>query len=87
MIAHHRPGPPAPLIPALLALPPRLPPGPPPRLSAGPGLGRRGAIDDRGWRSNPRNAPAALHGPPAAAPAAGLDAPHAACPAHLIGAR
>ncbi len=41
MIAHDRPGPPASLLPAQLALLPRFPPNPPPpRLSAGPGFGR-----------------------------------------------
>jgi hypothetical protein len=88
MIGHDSPGPHASLIPALLVLLPRFPPSPPsPRLSAGPRLGRRGAIDDGGWRSCSRNAPAALHGPPAAALAFGLDAHHAACPAHRIGGR
>lgn len=88
MIAQDSPGPHAPLIPALLVLLPRFPPSPPsPRLSAGPGLGRRGATDGGGWRSYSRNAPAALHGPPAAALASGLDAHHAACAAHRIGGR
>ena len=88
MIAHDSAGPHASLIPALLVLLPRCPPGrPSPRLSAGPRLGRGGAIDDGGWRSCPRNAPVALHGPPAAALAPGLDAHHAACPAHRIGGR
>ena len=69
-------------------VPSPMPAGPPsPRLGAGPGLGRGGAIDDGGWRSCLRNAPVAFHGPPAAALASGLDAHHAACPAHRIGGR
>jgi hypothetical protein len=88
MIAHDSAGAHVSLIPALLVFLPRCPPGrPSPRLSAGPRLGRGGAIDDGGWRSCPRNAPVAFHGPPAAALASGLDAHHAACPAHRIGGR
>jgi hypothetical protein len=88
MIAPDSARPHASLIPALLVLLPRFPPSlPSPRLSAGPEPGRRGAIDDGGWRSCWRNAPAARHGPPAAALASGLDAHHAACAAHRIGGR
>jgi len=64
MTAHDSAGPHASLMPPLPVLLPRFPPGPPsPRLSAGPGLGRRGAIEDGGWRPCSRNAPAALPGP------------------------
>jgi hypothetical protein len=64
MIAHDSAGPHASLIPPLLVFLPRFAPSPPSaRLSAGPGLGRRGAIDDGGWWPYSRNASAALPGP------------------------
>jgi hypothetical protein len=51
MIAHDSAGPHASLVPPQLVLLLRYPPGPPsPRLSAGPGLGRRGAAGAGGWR-------------------------------------
>jgi hypothetical protein len=57
MIAHDSAGPHASLIPSLPVLLPRYPPGlPSPRLSAGPGLGRRGAVDAGGWRPCSRGA-------------------------------
>lgn len=57
MTAHHSAGPHASLVPPQLVLLLRYPPSPPsPRLSAGPGLGRRGAVDAGGWRPCSRSA-------------------------------
>ncbi len=57
MIAHDSAGPHASLVPPQLVLLLWYPPGPPsPRLSAGPGLGRRGAADAGGWRPCSRSA-------------------------------
>jgi hypothetical protein len=57
MTAHHSAGPHASFVPPRLVLLLRYPPGPPsPRLSAGPGLGRRGAAGAGGWRPCSRSA-------------------------------
>ena len=57
MTAHDSAGPHASFVPPRPVLLLRYPPGPPsPRLSAGPGLGRRGAADAGGWRPCSRSA-------------------------------
>lgn len=57
MTAHHSAGPRASLAPPRPVLLLRYPPGPPsPRLSGGPGLGRRGAAGAGGWRPCSRSA-------------------------------
>jgi len=88
MTAHDSAGPHASLMPPLPVLLPRFPPGPPsPRLSAGPGLGRRGAIRRRGMAAMLAERTRCAPRPAAALASAGLDVHHAACAAHLIGGR
>jgi hypothetical protein len=87
MTAHDSAGPHASLMPPLPVLLPRFPPGPPsPRLSAGPGLGRRGAIEDGDGAMLAERTRCAPR-PAAALASTGVDVHHAACAAHLIGGR